>query len=76
MGKTEKEWTAADAKYGYRFSCDGVMDVKEAGDMLGVCERTVWNYIEQGRFRHGNHPGGKKIICIRSIRDYLASLES
>ncbi|WP_417378160.1 helix-turn-helix domain-containing protein [Gimesia sp.] len=76
MSNPKEQSTGADAKYGYRFGCDGVMDVKEAGDTLGVCERTVWNYIEQNRFRHGNHPGGKKIICTRSLREYLSSLES
>jgi len=66
----------ADEKHGYEFGCDGVLDVSEAGEKLGVCERTVWNYINQERFRHGRHPDGKKIICRRSLTEYIRSLES
>lgn len=70
----------ANTKYGYRFGCDGVVDINKAMEMLGVKSKTTVNkYAEEKRFRSGKHEGAdcsKGVYCRRSILDYLDSLET
>jgi len=72
-----KTQSPADEKHGYVFGCDGVLNINEAVDLLGVCERTVWRYVKENRFRTGKHPGTNRlIICRRSLMSYLSGIES
>lgn len=69
----------ADKKHGYTFGCEGVVDLDTACNLLGVAAKsTVTNYAEKGFIRIGQHKGSKtakKVICRKSIDEYLSSLE-
>lgn len=79
MTNANDELTGADAQFGYRFGCDGVVDYEDAYKLLGVHSRpTVNKFADQGLIRRGRHTGSsnaKVIFCRRSILDYLANLE-
>lgn len=75
LAVADTDSTEADRKHGYRFGCDGIVNMKQAAEMLGgVNERTVVRRIDAGVFRVGRE-GGRVVICKRSILDYIASLE-
>lgn len=65
----------ADRRHGYRFGCEGIVDIPTAAERLGgvsVC--TVFRRIAANKFRAGRE-GNRTVICIRSLNDYIASLE-
>lgn len=66
----------ADKMHRYEFGCDGVVDFETAAERLGVCKRSIERYAKKNRFRHGKHPDGKNVVCLRSLNDYIASLEN
>lgn len=80
MTKSNDELTGADAKHGYRFGCDGVVDLATACDLLGLSSKsTVTEYGKRGFIRIGKHkagPSAKSAVCRRSIAEYLATLEN
>jgi len=71
--------TPANKKHGYQFGCDGVVDYNGAFKLLGVSSRdTVRKMARSGLIRQGQHAGSsnaKAVFCIRSIHEYLNSLE-
>lgn len=79
MATTKQKPQTADDKFGYVFGCEGVADLSEACQLLGVSSfNTVRKFHENGWIRMGKHKGGsyaKNVVCRRSIREYNASLE-
>ncbi|WP_417378161.1 hypothetical protein [Gimesia sp.] len=75
MKQQKEALSGADAKHGYPFGCNGVIDYEAAADRLGVSKRTVDRYTKKDRFRHGKHPDGKNVVCVRSLNEYISSLE-
>lgn len=70
--------SSADRHWGFTFGVDGVIGIQAACKMLGgVHKATIYRRVAQGELRKGNHPSGRKsVICLRSIREYLAKMES
>lgn len=74
-----EELTGADADYGYRFGCDGVIALRRAAKKLDVHENTIRRYCYQGLLRKGKRPlpdGTKShasavVVCLRSLSNYL-----
>lgn len=67
--------TEADRKWGYRFGCDGIVNLEDAGKILAnASTRTVERRIAAGVLRAG-YEGGRTVVCVRSIRDHIAGLE-
>ena len=74
-GTRTKPTSAADAKWGYQFSIDGLMDVDEAETFLGdVSRRTPYRRTAKGLIRTGKD-AGRTVFCRRSVVEYAASLE-
>jgi hypothetical protein len=65
----------ADKKWGYRFGVDGIVNPKDAAELLGKCSvETVERRIRDGDIRSGKDHG-RLVICKRSLTDYIAGLE-
>ncbi len=65
----------ADRRFGYRFGCDGVIGLEEALKMLGNPSRTtIDRRCDELKIRKGRD-GQRVVFCIRSINEYIASLE-
>ncbi len=79
MSNPEEQLTGADAKYGYRFGCDGVTSLQRTAKKLDVHENTIRRYCDQGLLRKGKRPlpdgtkshASKVMICNRSIANYF-----
>lgn len=67
--------SAASRQFGYTFGDEGVVTMKEACRLLGMCRDTVKLKAAAGQIRIGSD-GGRIKLCRRSIREYLATLES
>lgn len=66
----------ADKRYGYAFGCEGTVSLKDAMEALGKVSRaTIDRRLEKGLLRKGKD-GGRVVICAKSLRNYLHSLES
>ena len=74
--KQNNKLTGADAEYGYRFGCDGMMSLSDACDHLGRSRWTIGRLVERGVLRRGKDPQTQRVsICRRSIREYIASIQ-
>ena len=77
--ETTEQLTGADADYGYRFGCDGLVSLPKAARILDVHENTIRNYCEQGLLRKGKRPlpsgekskNSKTVVCRRSLDRYI-----
>lgn len=67
-------------EYEYDFGCDGLVAFSVAAERLGVSVDTLERYAHKGYVRAGVHKGnkhrGRRMVCVRSMRDYLASIEN
>lgn len=65
--------------YDYDFGCDGLIPFAEAAEKMGVSIDTLERYSIKGYIRAGIHRGnvqrGRRMVCVRSMREYLASIE-
>lgn len=78
MGKTSTSQltSPADKTHGYKFGCDGVVSVKEARVRMGkVSKATIYRRFAEGVIRRGRD-GGRAIVCLRSLTEYLSQLET
>ncbi|WP_417378158.1 hypothetical protein [Gimesia sp.] len=79
MNHQKEELTGADAEYGYRFGCEGLMSLKHTAEFLDVCENTVRQLCKDGYLRKGKRPykGAKSdqhkrvVICRCSLRKHI-----
>lgn len=70
-----KRRSAADEKFGYEFSVDGLMSAEEAQTFLGgISRRTLYRRVDDGKIRIGKQ-SGKLVVCRRSVTEYAKSLE-
>jgi hypothetical protein len=65
----------ADKQWGFPFGVDGTMFVPDACEHLGISHDTLDRRVAAGKLRKGKHPGGKNVVCIRSMNIYKASME-
>lgn len=78
MSTAAENLTGADAEWGYRFGCDGVLGTAAACDFMSTSRWTLERLVDAGQIRKGkadNGPGGAVKFCRRSLKDYLATLE-
>lgn len=69
------ERNEADAKWGYRFGEDGIINLEDAAAMLAKAStQTVENRIKAGKIRSGKDVG-RLVICKKSLVEYIAGLE-
>ena len=75
IAKQPKFGGAADNAFGYEFGVDGTIDADAACEMLaGISRRTLDRLVAARKIRAGL-PGGRLGICVRSLKDYLRSVE-
>lgn len=65
-------------RYDYEFGVDGLMTFSKAAAHLGVSVATLERYAERQYVRvavhKGNTTSGRRVVCIRSMKDYIASI--
>lgn len=65
----------------YKFGVDSCVSIAEAMKRLSLSRTSVYKLCENGRLRKGQHPThdksvkGKVVICLRSLNEYLESIE-
>lgn len=70
-----------EAKWGYKFGVDGLVDIAQAAVQLGgVHRRTVVRWARDGLIRIGEvgragKQRGRLKVCKRSLSDYIKSCE-
>lgn len=65
----------ADARWGWPFGCDGVLQSVAAAQLCDVTTRTLKRWAQQGRIRRATLPGGTVVYCRHSIMRLLATAE-
>lgn len=68
-----------DAKWGFTFGVDGVLDCLKACDFLGVSRTSLYRLADQGRIRRRvmklrGEVSGKACFCRKSLQLFLANL--
>ncbi|QDU82633.1 hypothetical protein Pla110_43940 [Polystyrenella longa] len=61
--------------HGYEFGCEGVVPIKEAAKIIGASLHTVRRRVDEEQLRMGKDGSRRTVICRRSIREYLRSIE-
>ncbi len=73
---TSLKLSGADKEHGYEFGEDGLWSALEVREYLaGISQSTLDRLVESGKIRKGNI-SKKRCYCVRSVRDYVASIES
>lgn len=67
----------ADAAWGYRFGCDGLMNAEQAAAFLAISERKLDEHVASKHIRKGRMPGSRlRHFCKRSVVEFAQSIES
>ncbi len=76
MAKKAAVQSAVDKRFGYEFGCDGLVSMSEARKLLGGVSRdTVKRLGANLKIRLGKSPN-LIMVCARSLREYIKSLEA